>query len=269
MTYHKIGIQKLSPAQISKFLNGHAITVKHGSHHEIPVSTEQHKKIHSAHKKGKGCRICCDPYQSDMIKSSGIFDHIKSAVKHIYNSNKEHIHKIGKNIAHHGISHIHQHLAEPVHRHLGEYGRRGLSHLAHYAHERVGRGVKSHHAQHRHHGHGDGFFDDLVNVGRQAGDAIIAPVKSVVGVDIPNPFNAGYDVGHDVLGPAIDRMIGGGIKKKHRKPNSKGFKRGGSLTGGALMPAGYGEGRGRRGRRGKGDIGEFIGREIGKAVPWF
>ena len=87
MTYHKIGIQKLSPAQISKFLNGHAITVKHGSHHEIPVSTEQHKKIHSAHKKGKGCRICCDPYQSDMIKSSGIFDHIKSAVKHIYNSN--------------------------------------------------------------------------------------------------------------------------------------------------------------------------------------
>ena len=43
--YYRIGIQKISPAQVSKLLNGHAITIKHDSHHEIPVSAEQHKKI--------------------------------------------------------------------------------------------------------------------------------------------------------------------------------------------------------------------------------
>jgi len=61
--YHKIGIQKLSPAQISRLLNGHAVRVKHGSGHEIHASTEQHKKIHSAHKKGKAHTLTFDPYQ--------------------------------------------------------------------------------------------------------------------------------------------------------------------------------------------------------------
>jgi len=61
--YHEIGIQKLSPAQISRILNGHGVRVKHGTHHKIHASTEQHKKIMSAHKKGKAHTLTFDPYQ--------------------------------------------------------------------------------------------------------------------------------------------------------------------------------------------------------------
>jgi len=61
--YHKIGIQRLSPSQISKLLNGHRIRVKHGSGHEIHASAEQHKKIMAAHRKGKAHTLQFDPYQ--------------------------------------------------------------------------------------------------------------------------------------------------------------------------------------------------------------
>jgi hypothetical protein len=61
--YHKVGIQKLSPTQISKLLNGHKIRVKHGQGLEIHASQEQHKKIMNAHKKGKAHTMQFDPYQ--------------------------------------------------------------------------------------------------------------------------------------------------------------------------------------------------------------
>ena len=63
MPYHQTGIHKLSPAQVSKLLNGHAIRVKHGSHHKMHLSTEQHKKLHKAHAKGKASTITLDPFQ--------------------------------------------------------------------------------------------------------------------------------------------------------------------------------------------------------------
>ena len=64
--YHQIGLQKLSHAQILKLLKGDRIRVKHGSHHNIHVSEEQHKKIHAAHKKGAGTTIQFDPFQQQM-----------------------------------------------------------------------------------------------------------------------------------------------------------------------------------------------------------
>ena len=63
--YHKIGIQKLSPAQISKLMNGHKVRVKHGNHHHLHVSEEQHKKIMSAHKKGKAHTLQFFPHQEE------------------------------------------------------------------------------------------------------------------------------------------------------------------------------------------------------------
>ena len=63
--YHQIGLQKLSHAQILKLLKGDRIRVKHGSHHNIHASEEQHKKIMSSHKKGAGCTVQFDPYQID------------------------------------------------------------------------------------------------------------------------------------------------------------------------------------------------------------
>ena len=49
--YHKVGVQKLSHNQILKLLRGERIRVKHGNHHEIHASEEQHKKIITAIKK--------------------------------------------------------------------------------------------------------------------------------------------------------------------------------------------------------------------------
>jgi len=48
--YHPTHIAKLSAAQISKILNGHRVRVKHGNHHVLHLSHEQHKKVMSAHK---------------------------------------------------------------------------------------------------------------------------------------------------------------------------------------------------------------------------
>jgi hypothetical protein len=61
--YHKTSIQRLSPAQISKLLNGHRVRVKHGHGHEVHLSSEQTKKLHAAHRRGAGITMEMDPYQ--------------------------------------------------------------------------------------------------------------------------------------------------------------------------------------------------------------
>ena len=61
--YHPAQIGKLSPAQISKLLNGHSVRVKHGSGHQVHLSKEQHKKLHKAEIKGSGVNLTFDPYQ--------------------------------------------------------------------------------------------------------------------------------------------------------------------------------------------------------------
>jgi len=61
--YHPTKLAKLSKAQISKLLNGHRVRVKHGSHHTVHLSNEQHKKLMKAHSKGASCCMEFDPYQ--------------------------------------------------------------------------------------------------------------------------------------------------------------------------------------------------------------
>ena len=70
--YIKTGIQKLSHAQILKLLQGKRIRIKHGSGQEIHLSHEQHKKVMSAHKKGKGVTIQLDPFQQQMPEHHGL-----------------------------------------------------------------------------------------------------------------------------------------------------------------------------------------------------
>jgi|GEM_PF-4028677 len=64
--YHPTGIQKLSHNQILKLLRGHRVRVKHGSHHNVHLSKEQHKKLMAAHKKGAGITLQFDPFQQQM-----------------------------------------------------------------------------------------------------------------------------------------------------------------------------------------------------------
>jgi hypothetical protein len=84
--YHKVGIQNLSPTQVSRILNGHRVRIKSGKGQEMHLSNEQHKKLTSASKKGCGITVEFDPYQMDMnqhlrgakktkaMKGDGFFD---------------------------------------------------------------------------------------------------------------------------------------------------------------------------------------------------
>jgi len=66
MSYHNASIGKLSPAQISKLLNGHAARIKGGSVHNVKLSQEQAKKLHKAQMCGKAVQVRFDPYQIQM-----------------------------------------------------------------------------------------------------------------------------------------------------------------------------------------------------------
>ncbi len=71
MGYHPSTISELSHQQLRKLLKGERVRVKHGNHHKIMLSDEQHKKLHKAHENHKGITIQFDPYQIDMHKGSG------------------------------------------------------------------------------------------------------------------------------------------------------------------------------------------------------
>ena len=66
MSYYDATIGKLSPAQISKLLNGHAARITGGSVHKVKLSHEQAKKFHKAKMSGKAVQVRFDPYQIQM-----------------------------------------------------------------------------------------------------------------------------------------------------------------------------------------------------------
>lgn len=93
--YTLASIKKLSHAQILKLLRGHGVRVKHGPGHKVHLSTSQHKKLHSAHLKGKGIVLELDPYQCDMhehLRGEGIMSGLKKA----YAGAKKIAHKAGQ-----------------------------------------------------------------------------------------------------------------------------------------------------------------------------
>ena len=75
MSYHEQGIEKLSPAQISKLLNGHPVRVKHGLHHKLHVSEEHLKKLHRAHHKGSAATLQLDPYAIELNQQFSASSH--------------------------------------------------------------------------------------------------------------------------------------------------------------------------------------------------
>ena len=84
MSYYDATIGKLSPAQISKLLNGHAARIMGGSVHKVKLSHEQAKKFHKAKMSGKAVQVRFDPYQIQMhrqLKGKGFFDDIGNAFK--------------------------------------------------------------------------------------------------------------------------------------------------------------------------------------------
>jgi hypothetical protein len=153
--YTPIGIQQLSDKQISRLLNGHGVRVKHGSHHKVHLSSEQHKKLIRAHHKGAGVTLVLDPYQIEhhqCMRGEGVMSSLKKAYGHaktvagharraighatnFYQEHKETLEpyaQMAKKAASHKATVLHARAAPHLQRHLGEeFG----SHLASHAHQ--------------------------------------------------------------------------------------------------------------------------------------
>jgi hypothetical protein len=73
--YSNADIDSLSVGQLRKLLKGGAVRVRCGSGMKVGLSAPQHKKLMSAHKKGKMMTLTMDPYQSQM-HGQGLFGDI-------------------------------------------------------------------------------------------------------------------------------------------------------------------------------------------------
>jgi cytochrome c553 len=60
--YHEVGIQALSPKQISRLLNAHPVRVKAGSDAKIQVTADHAKKLAKAGMKGSSLTMTLDPF---------------------------------------------------------------------------------------------------------------------------------------------------------------------------------------------------------------
>lgn len=73
--YSNADIDSLSVGQLRKLLKGGAVRVRCGSGMKVGLSAPQHKKLMSAHKKGKMMTLTMDPYQMEM-HGQGLFGDI-------------------------------------------------------------------------------------------------------------------------------------------------------------------------------------------------
>jgi len=141
--YTPVGVSQLSNTQISKLLNGHAVTIKHGNQHKMNLSKEQVKKLHKAAQKGSGIRIMLDPYQQQMhqvMRGSGLMSGLKKAygkakqvvgqarqaaghAQQFYQEHKQELEpymNIAKKAATRKVSQIHAKAAPKLTRYLGD-----------------------------------------------------------------------------------------------------------------------------------------------------
>ena len=91
--YHSTGVGKLSPSQMSKLRNGHAVRIKSGSGNTLHLTDPQIKKLQSAHKKGAAYTITFHPEQAEK-HGSGFFGDIASKAKAFARKHKDLINPI-------------------------------------------------------------------------------------------------------------------------------------------------------------------------------
>jgi hypothetical protein len=230
--YHEIGIERLSPSQVSKLLNGHRVRVKHGNGHKIHASQEQHKKIVSAHHKGKAHTMQFDPYQIAQHQHlregiTGGSTYTQRLARRTRNTFKPVGHAIHK-LAHQASPLIHQ---------AGERIKHGFQALEPYAR----------HA-------GEQITHELMNAGRQG---------------LSQAGRLGSEMISDYASQALGSAMGQGVKRRGRPRK---HITGSSLTGGALYPAGYGvkkhHKKGKKHGKGDGIVGSTLGHIAGSFLPF-
>lgn len=93
--YFPVKVGKLSDNQIKKLVKGQGIRVKKGVDNVIHLSEQQIKKLERAAKKGMGCTVTMDPYQSSMHKSGGA---LGSAFKNLGRATKQDFNKLSSDV---------------------------------------------------------------------------------------------------------------------------------------------------------------------------
>ena len=224
--YQTIGIQKLSENQLSRLRNGHSVRVKLGSHHNIHLSVQQLKKLHSASKKGKASTITFDPYQKE-AHGCGKFGDIATKTKRGCGVIGKVLNTIGE-------------VADVV----------GLGVCRKHEAPKVRKAKKTR--------KGKGFFSDLKNIakgvvkdvaqkGIEAGTNYITDKVATSGAPVKDIAQIGIDAGTNYI---TDKIGGTGVIHKQRRVVGRrviGKKKthGGSgsgccvSSGGALFPSGF------------------------------
>jgi hypothetical protein len=225
--YEKIGIEKLSPIQIKKLVQGQAVRIKLGDAHYIHLSQEQLKKLNKAFKHGKAVQIMFDPYQQEQ-HGSGLFGDIANFVK----------------------KHSLQKIVNPVIRGVKQASHSGVSRASNFLHSKIDKLKPI---------EGEGILSDILGavstgtkmfglgVARKKVDRVSKPktvkpktlkrvkrgkgfltdlVKNIASSDtakniIKDVVNKGVDVG-------VKALTGGKVRGRPRK-----------IVGSALLPAGY------------------------------
>ena len=258
--YTPAEVGQLSDRQISRILNGHPVRVKHGSNHTLHLSSEQHKKLMKAHKKGSAITLIFDPYQIDShqhIRGAGfgkLGKLVKSAsnnlVKSAKNELKQHIPKAKelllkqateaiekyaektedklqghgfKNLMKGASNHLVNHAKKEGLKHLPRAKELALRHATQVI-ERYG-GL----AEDRLQGQGVGRFFKRAKRGIKKIGHVLAPVGKVLKPIAQEFGKALLEQGKEALiQGAMGAMTGMSVKRRRKRK-----------SGGALMPAGY------------------------------
>jgi hypothetical protein len=224
MVYHHVGIHALTPAQANKLAHGGAVRMKLGTHHTLPLRTDQVKKLHRAHNKGKCCTIELDPTSLHDLHGSGFFDAFKSIAKTVAPVLRPIAVNALKNVANTALGPMGSQIAG----HLLDAG----SNIA----EQHGYGVKKHYTHHDKRLyepalHGKGWGMDLLKGASKALRPVATDFLKNQLAQRGGPIsNALGNAGLNLLNAEAEKR-GFGV---HRK------KRGRPRKGGALIASGYG-----------------------------
>ena len=206
--YHSTGVGKLSPSQMSKLRNGHAVRIKSGSGNTLHLTDQQIKKLQSAHKKGAAYTITFHPEQAEK-HGSGFFGDIASKAKAFARKHKDLINPlIGRVRAgvHGGIDT----LSNKPKAKLEELTSKANAKVDQYIQPIEGEGVKRRRGRPK---KGEGIIGDALK-------GLIG--MSGLGVVKPKRLTKGKGVIGDVLKGLIS-STGLGVKPKRLKKEGKGI----------------------------------------------
>ena len=242
--YVPTSLHQLSKEQIRKLLRGEAIRVKHGSHHKVHLSHEQHKKLMKSHSKGAGITLMFDPYQQEdheHLRGEGFISSAKKigskivkTAKHVWAEVPQSTKNILKSEAHRQVALIADKYAPS-----SEFGQNLAHNFEHHAHVGIsGAGMRrrKHEAGTISGGSLKSVFKK-VSAGAKKVQSVARPIMRqalrygapIVGATLGSEFGPMGAIAGEQLGA---HLASGAGMRRHKKRAGK--------RGGALIAGGYG-----------------------------